>query len=133
MPSYLLDTNIMSDLIRNPSGVVAKTIAQVGETSLATSIIVASELRFGPLKRGSAKLTAQIDAVLDALTILPFEPPADAYYAQIRSALEATGEVIGGNDLLIAAHCMALDRILVTDNVREFGRIEGLIVENWLR
>jgi tRNA(fMet)-specific endonuclease VapC len=133
MPSYLLDTNIVSDLIRNPNGVIAKKIRQVGENSIATSIIVASELRFGALKRASTTLTAQVEAVLDALSTLPLESPADAYYAQIRAALEAKGEVIGGNDLLIAAHCLALDRILVTDNKREFSRVERLKVENWLR
>jgi tRNA(fMet)-specific endonuclease VapC len=132
MPFYLLDTNIVSDLIRNPDGVVAKKIKQVGENRIATSIVVASELRFGALKRGSAKLTAQVEAVLGALSILPLEAPTDVYYAQIRFELEAKGKIIGGNDLLIAAHCMALDRVLVTNNVSEFERVDDLAIENWL-
>jgi tRNA(fMet)-specific endonuclease VapC len=133
MPSYLLDTNIVSDLIRNPSGVVAKQIKQVGEENVAISIIVAGELRFGARKRGSAKLTAQVEAVLEALTILPFESPADVEYAGIRANLEAAGKVIGGSDLLIAAHALALNMVLVTANIREFERVDGLKVENWLR
>lgn len=133
MPTYLLDTNIVSDLIRNPHGVVAQRIVNVGEANVAVSIIVAAELRFGARKRGSPRLTAQVEAVLEAVTILPLEAPVDVYYGRIRSVLEAEGQVIGGNDLLIAAQALALDRVLVTDSVREFERVEGLKLENWLR
>jgi len=64
---------------------------------------------------------------------VPFAPPADAVYGQIRARLEQAGTPIGGNDLLIAAQAMALGDTIVTDNEREFGRVEGLVVENWLR
>jgi tRNA(fMet)-specific endonuclease VapC len=134
MPSrYLLDTNIISDLVKNLHGSCAKRLRAIPSESLATSIIVASELRYGCAKKGSPKLLRQVEAVLSALEILPLDVPADRDYGLIRAKLEAAGEPIGLNDLLIAAHALALGLILVTDNEREFSKVEGLSVENWLR
>jgi tRNA(fMet)-specific endonuclease VapC len=130
---YLLDTNIVSDLVRNPQGQAAKRIRKVGESRVCTSIIVAAELRCGAAKKGSQRLTAQLEAVLGALEVLPFESPADATYGRLRAQLESAGTPIGGNDLLIAAHATALGYTVVTDNAREFGRIQGLRCENWRR
>ena len=133
MTGYLLDTNILSDLVRNPQGVVAARIAQIGDDAIRTSIIVAAELRFGAAKKGSERLTLQLERILSAIDIQPFDAPADAAYARLRVQLEAAGAPIGGNDVLIAAHALATDCTLVTDNVREFTRVGGLRVENWLR
>jgi tRNA(fMet)-specific endonuclease VapC len=130
---YLLDTNIVSDLIRNPQGRVAQHIRVVGEPQVCTSIIVAAELRYGAAKKGSARLTAQLEAVLGALDVLPFEAPADSAYGLLRARLEQAGQPIGGNDLLIAAQVVSLGYAIVTDNEREFARIDGLPCENWLR
>jgi tRNA(fMet)-specific endonuclease VapC len=130
---YLLDTNIVSDLIRSPQGRAAGQIKVVGETHVRTSIIVAAELRFGAHKRGSPRLTERLEAVLAVLEIVPFEAPADAVYGQIRALLEQTDTPIGGNELLIAAQAIALGDTVVTDNDREFGRVEGLRIVNWLR
>ena len=130
---YLLDTNIVLDLVRNPRGRVAERIRDVGEALVCTSIIVAAELRFGAAKKRSARLTAQLEAVLGALDVLPFESPADAVYGAIRARLEAAGRSKGGNDLLIAAHAVALGHTIVTDNEHEFARIDNLPRENWLR
>ncbi len=132
MRRFLLDTNVVSDLVRNPQGEVAKRIAEVGEAAVLTSIVVAAELRFGAEKRGSARLLGQLERVISVLPVLPLESPADRFYGRLRTALEAAGQPIGGNDLLIAAHALALDCILVTGNEREFRRVDGLIVENWL-
>jgi tRNA(fMet)-specific endonuclease VapC len=129
---YLLDTNMVSSLIRDPRGAVARRITEVGEAEVCTSIIVAAELRFGAAKKKSARLTAQVEAVLAALDILPFETPMDLTYGQIRVRLESAGTPIGGNDLLIAAQAMALGYAVVTDNEREFSRIADLPLENWL-
>jgi len=129
---YLLDTNIVSDLLRNPSGAVADRIRQVGETNVCTSIIVAAELRYGAAKKGSARLTAQLEAVLGALEVAPLEAPADVLYGECRASLERAGRPIGGNDLLIAAHALALGCTIVTNNERELARIDGLLRENWL-
>lgn len=130
--TYLLDTNIVSDLIRNPSGVVHDCIARFGEEAVCVSIVVAAELRFGARKRNSAKLTERVEAILDSITVLPFEAPADLHYADIRRYLETAGDLIGPNDLLIAAHARALDLTLVTANFTEFSRVPELRVENWL-
>lgn len=133
---YILDTNILSDLVKNPSGKVARKIASLSaeeRDSLATSIVVAAELRYGAAKSGSTVLATRIEQLLAAIDVLALEPDADRHYGVIRARLEKAGTAIGANDLLIAAHVLSLDAILVTDNVREFKRVEGLRVENWLR
>jgi len=130
---YLLDTNIVSDLVRHPQGKVAEHIRKVGEAGVSTSIIVAAELRYGAAKRRSPRLSAQLEAVLGALEVLPFETPADAAYGLLRTRLEQAGRPIGANDLLIAAQAIALGYTIVTDNEKEFARIEDLPRENWLR
>lgn len=129
---YLLDTNIVSDLVRNPRGRAAKRVRQVGETNVCTSIIVACEARFGTAKRNSPQLERQLELVLGRIAILPFETPADTTYAALRSELEKQGRPIGGNDLFIAAHALTLGSVLITANESEFARIDGLICENWL-
>lgn len=130
---FLLDTNVLSVLVRNPQGVVAEHIARVGEANICTSIVVAAELRYGAAKRGSARLTQQLDAILAAMDIVPFESPMDRVYADVRNALEQRGRPIGGNDLIIATQALALEAVLVTDNVKEFEQVPGLKMENWVR
>lgn len=128
----MLDTNIISDLIRNPQGKAAKRVAKVGEDTICTSIIVAAELRYGCAKSGSERLLKVVEDLLQEISVLPFDVPADAEYGGIRSALEAAGKPIGSNDLLIAAHARATGATVVTANTDEFKRIRGLKVENWL-
>jgi tRNA(fMet)-specific endonuclease VapC len=96
-------------------------------------VIVAAELRYGAARKGSARLLAQLLTVLDAFEILPFERPAEITYGDLRARLEATGQPIGGNDMLIAAYAVSLGHAIVTDNEREFSWVDGLPVENWLR
>ena len=129
---YLLDTNILSDLIRNPQGPVMRRIATFGEESVCTSIVVASEMRFGAEKRNSPALTAKVEAILANIEVLPLDIDADRHYANIRYDLEKRGLMIGPNDLLIAAHARSLNLIVVTDNTREFERVADLAIENWL-
>jgi tRNA(fMet)-specific endonuclease VapC len=129
---YMLDTNIISDLIRNPQGRAAKRIAKVGEDAVCTSIIVAAELRYGCAKSGSKRLLKAVEDLLGEISVLPLDVPADAEYGAIRAALEAGGTPIGSNDLLIAAHAHATGTTIVTGNADEFKRIRGLKVENWL-
>jgi tRNA(fMet)-specific endonuclease VapC len=112
---------------------MAERIWDVGETEVCTSLIVAAELRYGATKKGSSRLSAQVDAILGALKVLPFETPTDAPYGWLCARLERTGQPIGANDLLIAAHALALGHALVTANEREFARIKDLPCENWLR
>ena len=129
---YLLDTNILSDLIRHPQGLVARQIAAAGEETICTSIIVAAELRFGAAKSGSAKLTDRVDLILSAIEILPLESPADREYGKLRQYLASRGAPIGPNDMLIAAHALGAGLTMVTANIGEFSRVPGLNVENWL-
>jgi tRNA(fMet)-specific endonuclease VapC len=130
---FLLDTNILSDLVRHPHGRIFDQIKDVGEQNICTSIVVAAELRYGAAKKDSSRLTMQLEAILHAIDVLAFEQPADAVYGELRTRLERAGESIGANDLLIAAHALTLDHTMVTDNEREFSRIKNLRVENWLR
>ncbi|HMH62396.1 MAG TPA: type II toxin-antitoxin system VapC family toxin [Bradyrhizobium sp.] len=132
MTRYMLDTNIISDLIRNPRGKAAKRIARVGEDNICTSIIVAAELRYGCAKSGSRRLLKAVEDLLGEINVLAFDVPADANYGEIRAELETAGKPIGGNDLLIAAHAYAIGAAVVTANTGEFKRIRGLKVENWL-
>jgi tRNA(fMet)-specific endonuclease VapC len=104
---FLLDTNIVSDLIRNPEGRITECIARVGEACVCTSVIVAAELRCGAAKKGSRRLSAQLTKVLGAIDVVAFEPPADVRYGDLRARLESKGRVIGPNDLLIAAQALA--------------------------
>jgi len=129
---YMLDTNIISDLIRNPQGSAARRIAKAGEDNICTSIIVAAELRYGCAKSGSKRLIKAVEDLLGEISVLSFDVPADAEYGAIRSRLEAGGTPIGSNDLLIAAHACATGAIIVTANADEFKRVRGLKVENWL-
>lgn len=132
MSAYMLDTNIISDLVRNPDGAPARRIERAGQRNICTSVIVAAELRYGCAKKGSSKLLARVESLLETIPILPLDVPSDAEYGGIRAELEAAGLIIGQNDLLIAAHAYALGLTLVTDNTREFSRIRGLKLENWL-
>ena len=130
---YLLDTNIVSNLVRDPHGRVADRVRVVGEQNICTSIIVAAELRYGTTKKASPQLHAQVEAVLGAIDTLPFDSPADEIYGLIRTQHELAGKPIRSNDLLIGAQAMALDHTLVTDNDKEFSRIDGLRAENRLK
>lgn len=129
---YLLDTNILTDLIKNPRGRVKQRIAEVGEKNICTSIIVACELRFGARKKNAPLLTARIDSLLQAMEVLPLDADVDRVYAEVRTMLEAAGRPSGANDLLIAAHALNEGCILVTNNMSEFAHVTGLVVENWL-
>jgi tRNA(fMet)-specific endonuclease VapC len=93
-------------------------------------------LRGTPVRSSQEKLLASnrsVRSVLGALEILPFETPAEIIYGDLRAQLEAAGKLIGGNDILIAAHAISLGHTIVTDNEREFSRVDGLHFENWLR
>jgi tRNA(fMet)-specific endonuclease VapC len=136
MSDYLLDSNALSELIHNPGGPVAQQFERTAadpSNQLLTSIISACEIRFGAAKKGSRILSQRVDQTLTAVTVVPFSIGADATYAVLRADLERRGQLIGPNDMLIAAHAIALDAILVTDNIREFKRVKGLRIENWLR
>jgi tRNA(fMet)-specific endonuclease VapC len=130
---YLLDTNMVSELIRTPQGVVAERMLSSGlEIYCCTSVIVACELRYGAAKKQSPKLSFNVEQVLNSLPILPLQESVDKVYAETRVNLERRGLPIGQHDLLIAAHALSLGLTVVTANEREFTHVENLTVENWL-
>ena len=120
-------------MMSEPLGPVAQRIALVGAANICTSIIVGAELRYGAAKKQSERLAQRVEATLTKLVVMPVNAPVDRIYGNIRSRLERAGKPIGDYDLLIAAHALALDCILVTDDEDEFRRVPGLSVENWLR
>jgi|SRR5271156_2737408 len=135
MARYLLDANILSALLTNPyGGVAAKMAKATGGRSgqLCTSVIVAAEVHYGLKKKSSMRFAAKPHQLLASLDILPLGLDVIDHYARIRVELERAGRIIGANDLLIAAHTVAADSILVTNNIREFARVKGLRIENWL-
>lgn len=132
---YLLDTNIVSYFLRGASPALSQRILNSTPEELAISTISAGELRYGlrrlPPSRRSALLARQLDGLLSAIPVQPLPADAAHHYGTARSQLEAAGTPIGGNDLWIAAHALALGMTLVTNNTREFARVEGLKLENW--
>ena len=129
---YMLDTNIISDLVRHPTGQIFKQIKNFGEETICTSIIVAAELRYGIHKKDSKRLTKQVEAILSHIDILSLKPPADEYYSKLRVFLEKIGTPIGPNDMLIASQAIALNLTLISANIKEFSRIPNLKLNNWL-
>ena len=129
---YLLDTNILSVLVRQPDHDLTRRIRQIGENQICTSIVVAAELRYGGRKSGSKSLQEAIGHVLSAICVLDLDEPTDRCYADLRHQLAKVGNMIGPNDLWIAAHALSRDLIVVTANTRAFSRVPGLLVENWI-
>jgi tRNA(fMet)-specific endonuclease VapC len=129
---YLLDTNFLSAYVREPSGKARLAAMRFGNDLLCTSAVVAAELRFGAAQRRSVRLELMVETALGNIDVLPFDNEASKHYGTIRAALEKSGMPIGRNDYLIAAHAVSIGAALVTANEREFRRVQGLAVENWL-
>ena len=127
-----LDTNICSYILRRHPLAMLERFAGLDRQQLWLSAIVAAELRFGAAKLGSARFAAAVEAWLAGFEVRPWPADAAHRYAQIRTALERAGKPIGGMDLLIAAHAMAEDSVVITNNAREFLRVPGLAVEEWV-
>ena len=130
---YMLDTDICIYIIKRKPESVLKRLESMPPNRLAMSVITFAELMNGAKKSQHVKdNVARLNALGELLEIRPFDQKAAVAYGDIRSDLEKRGEVIGGNDLLIAAHALSLDWTLVTNNEKEFRRIQGLRVENWV-
>lgn len=129
---FMLDTDIVSSIVRDPRGKAYERLTDVGEANVFISIISHGEIWYGVRKNGSEELAQKVSAVTRRLYVAPLNIPTDRQYADVRLALRQ-GKNIGPNDLWIAAHALALDVVLVTNNEREFSRVPGLKLENWLR
>ena len=130
---YMLDTNIVSVLLRDQHGPPAQRLRTIDQPAVGTSIVVAAELRFGVAKIGASKVGRMVEAFLATFRVEPWDVPCDHTYARLRADLERRGTPIGPMDMMIAAHALALDAVLVTDNDREFRRVADLKIENWVR
>ena len=130
---YMLDTDTCIYVIKRKPASVLKHLESLRPGQLALSVITFAELMNGAKKsRHVEKNVGRLNALSEFLEILPFNKQAAIAYGDIRSSLERQGRVIGSNDLLIAAHALSLDCILVTNNQREFNRVDGLKIENWV-
>jgi len=130
--SFMLDTNILSDLVRNPRGRVQQKLRRHGINAVCMSAIAVSEIRFGLAKKRSEAFADRVEAALSRIALLDYGDDATFAYAAIRNDLQNRGTSIGTTDLFIAAHAKSLNLTLVTNNIREFSRVDGLKVENWL-
>lgn len=129
---WMLDTNICSYLLRKRPPSVLERFYAADLEDLRLSAVVAAELRYGAARLGSERFSGLLEEWLSFQTLLPWPERAAAVYARIRHGLEREGTPIGNMDLLIAAHALAEDAVLVTNNVREFQRVPGLKLENWV-
>jgi len=128
----MLDTNICFYIIRNRPQSIKVKLQEVEEKhTIALSSIVVSELLYGATKKGSPKLMRIVSAFIDNFIIYDYSKISAQSYANIRTDLEKKGEIIGANDLLIASHALSLGAVLVTNNTREFKRVEKLVLEDW--
>lgn len=132
MVVYMLDTDISSFIMKRSHESVLRRLQTVPVGDVSISAITKSELMYGvevsPRKQQDGMA---LDAYLKHVEVLDYPEEAALHYGQIRAALKAAGNMIGGNDLLIAAHARSLGLVLVTNNAREFGRVPGLRLENW--
>ncbi|NTV05343.1 MAG: type II toxin-antitoxin system VapC family toxin [Chlorobiaceae bacterium] len=129
--SYLLDTNICIYIINARPPHVLERFRQVSIGDIGISSITAAELVFGVIKSGSERNRRALEMFFVPLELYPFDATAVWHYGEIRSDLEQRGEPIGPVDTMIAAHAKALNAVLVTNNSREFSRVQGLNIENW--
>ena len=132
MPRHMLDTDISSYIMKRSNEAVLARLQTVAVTDVCISVITKSELLYGvEVSPRKQKDQLALDAYLRHVEVLEYPDEAALHYAQIRAALKAGGSMIGANDLFIAAHARSLGLTLVTNNTREFGRIQDLRLENW--
>lgn len=130
---YLLDTNILIYLANRRSEQVAARFARLRPGEVAMSCITYGELRYGAEKSAQREGTlATLERLAERIAVLPIDASASEEYGRIRRTVEAAGTPLGNNDLWIAAHALAAKLILVSNNEREFARVAGLKLENWI-
>jgi tRNA(fMet)-specific endonuclease VapC len=131
---YMLDTNICIYAIANRSMAIVEKLRELNQHDISVSVIVASELAYGVAKsRWYAKNRDTLNVFLSSLKVESMSDEVMWHYASLRFHLERIGKRIGDNDQWIAAHALATDSILVTNNLDEFERVPGLIAVNWVQ
>ena len=132
-PVFMLDTNAVSEVLRHPSGPMARRLADLLPGQAVISVVVEGELRYGIARSESEDLNRRFTSLLSIIPVAPLDDVVPKHYGALRAELAAHGQPIGNNDLWIAAHALQLGLTLVTDNESEFRRVPMLPVENWLR
>ena len=128
----MLDTNVCIYLIREHPASVLERFAAHPVGDIGMSVVTLAELEYGVAKSSRpARNREALEQFVSPLEVAPFDRAATEAYGRLRATLEKKGRPIGSMDLLIAAHAMSLDVRLITHNVREFGRVPGLHVEDW--
>lgn len=132
MPRYLLDTNICIYIAKHKPAAVRERFSRHDSRDLAISVVTLGELRFGAEKsQAREQALSVIETLCRRVTVSELPLAAGEHYGQIRAELQRAGQVIGSNDLWLAAHARAAGWVLVSNNLREFARVPGLSVENW--
>jgi len=126
-----LDTNICSYVLRRHPATMLERFAGLNRQQVWISGIVAAEIRFGAAKLGVPRFTLAVETWLAGFDVQPWPVRASEHYARLRASLEQQGQPIGAMDMLIAAHALANDSVLITNNAREFARVPGLAIEEW--
>lgn len=131
---YLLDTDTCSYVIRNRPESARRRMNAVPLDEQGISVVTYAELLYGVRRSSSKRINRRVvDAFVRHLFILDWNREAAEYYAELRTTLERKGKPIGGMDMLIAAHALSLNAVIVTNNSRHFGSVSGLSIENWTR
>jgi tRNA(fMet)-specific endonuclease VapC len=131
---YLLDTNVCIDYLTGRYSAVVERMQASAPEDLRLSSVVVAELRYGADRSERPRANhSRIDVLVEEIECLDFDLEAAAAYGRLRARLEEAGKLIGPNDMLIAAHAVSRELVLVTDNVDEFGRVKGLKLDNWRR
>jgi len=130
---FMLDTNAVSDAVRNPAGGVATRLTALLPGQAVISAVVEGELRYGIAKGAARQIERRVDALLTLINVVGLDSATAKRYGLLRAHLVSQGTPIGMNDVWIAAHALELGLTLVTDNIREFARVPGLVVDNWQR
>ena len=134
MAEYMLDTDISSYIMKRSHDAVLRRLQKVAIGAVCISVITKSELLFGvEVSPRRHQDHAALDEYLRHVEVLDLPDEAALHYAQFRAAFKGRGTLIGANDLFIAAHARSLDLTLVTNNTREFGRVQDLKIENWAK
>ena len=132
MARYLLDTNVLIAVSKRRPG-LAERLGNLHASEMLLSSVVLAEIEYGIVKSSRPDRNRQVyDALLRGFEVVDFGAAAARHYGVLRAGLERQGQVIGPNDMMIAAQAIAVDAVLVTDNVGEFSRVQGLAIENWL-
>jgi tRNA(fMet)-specific endonuclease VapC len=129
---YLLDTNIVSDVMKNPEGLAERLLRKNADAEIGISLVVKGEIVFGLARNRDAKGGKRFEALLEAIEVWPMHEAVADIYGAVRARMERLGAKMGVNDMWIAAHSLMLDATLVTDD-QAFSRVPGLKIENWLR